>query len=218
MEKKAIIFDFDNTIVNSLDYWYKLMFEETFKHYNVPYDPKLREMKKGETNEELAELFIKLTNLKVSPQDVLNFWNINMEYYYTQKIKAIKGVQKFLYGLNKKGYTLVLASATQEKLLKKALKHFDIDIFNYIFTEPATNLGKDEPEFFENILKTLKLKSKDVLLFEDSVHSIKSAISLGIDSCFLLHKYNKEHKSDLEPITKLIITDYKSKSLKSLGL
>ena len=38
MTKKAIIFDFDNTLVNSLKYWYYEMNKTTFKIYGKKID------------------------------------------------------------------------------------------------------------------------------------------------------------------------------------
>lgn len=216
MDKKVIIFDFDNTIVNSLDYWYRVMEKDVFKTYGVKPDPRMQESRKLTSNKEKAEMFIKLTNLDVKPKEILDYWDANIHFYYIHKIKTIKGVNKFIYNLNKNAYTLVLASATHENLLRAVLPHFDLNMFNHIFTVHNTGYKKSDPNFFKHILKTLKVAEKEVLLIEDSVSSIKTATSLGIETISVIHKYNKDYIEELKPISKAVIKDYTDKQIKQL--
>lgn len=89
-------------------------------------------------------------------------------------------------------------------------------MFNHIFTVHNTGYKKSDPNFFKHILKTLKVTEKEVLLIEDSVSSIKTATSLGIETISVIHKYNKDYIEELKPISKAVIKDYTDKQIKQL--
>lgn len=216
MDKKIVIFDFDNTIVNSLDYWHKVIDKEAFIAFGQkPY----RDMKKfrgGVGNKEIALSFIKITGLDITPADVFDKWCELMEKYYLNKVKFIGGAKDYILKLKNEGKILILASATEEKLLRKILKAYDLDVFEEIFTETSVGCPKHNPTFYKTLLKKLKAKPDEIMLFEDSYVSIKSATSLGITSCALINRLNKKNKPKYKEMCKLVIKNYKSKNLTSL--
>ena len=210
MDKKIYIFDFDNTIVDSLKLWYDVFDKQTFLNFGVKPNKEFKVLRPGKSNDEIANIFIELTGLNIKSSDVIGFWNKSMEYYYLNKIKLIAGVKEFLLKLKKNGVKLVLASATDEDILKTALKHYDLEIFDDIFTEANIGYAKHDKMFFETCLNKIGANPEDVILFEDSFVSVKSANSLGIDCVAVLHKYNKSHKKEFNDMCKLIIKDYKN--------
>ncbi|MBQ7327703.1 MAG: HAD-IA family hydrolase [Clostridia bacterium] len=218
--KKYILFDFDNTLVDSLTLWYKVMHKEAFKYWNVKFVKDILTLRKGLSNHEIAQLFIDLTKLQdVQAQEVVDFWNNRMEYYYTHKIKLIKGVRELLNNLKAKGYSLVLVSATSKYLLEIALKHYGLDMhFDHIYTEESLAQPKRSVQFYEECLKQLKCQASDIFLFEDSFASLTSAHSLNIESCGIVHKYNKKNADKIKSITTLTIKDYTDKKLANLNL
>ena len=218
--KKYVLFDFDNTLVDSLTIWYKVMHKEAFKFWNVKFVKDIRTLRKGLSNHEIAQLFIDLTKLQdVKAQEVVDFWNDRMEYYYTHKIKLIKGIREFLNNLKAKGYSLVLVSATSKYLLEIALKHYGLDMhFDFIYTEESLSQPKRSVMFYEECLKQLNCKAEDIFLFEDSFASLTSAHQLNIDACGILHKYNKNNAEKIKAITHLTVKNYTDKNLKKLNL
>ena len=218
MAKQVVMFDFDNTIVDSLSSWYEMMTKTMFKRYNSKPSKELKDSFGVLSNKEQAELFIKLTNVNKTPQEIINEWNEIMKYNYLNNIKLIKGAKEFLYKLKSQGKKLILASATDEPLLKIVLKHFDIDIFDSIFTEGNLNLPKHDPIFFKCILKKLNTSPDNVFFFEDSFASTKSATSIGIECCSLIHEFNCKHKEEFKNICNAVIKNYNNKFIKSLKL
>ena len=87
MSKNTIIFDFDNTLVNSLKYWFYEMNKTTFKIYGLKPDKRIVELRRGKNNQEIAEIFLQLTNLKISTDEIFNCWHDLMFKCYTTKIK-----------------------------------------------------------------------------------------------------------------------------------
>lgn len=216
MDKKIVIFDFDNTIVNSLDYWHKVIDKETFLAFGKKPYKDMKKFRGGVGNKEIALSFIKITGLDISVEDVYDKWCELMEKYYLNKIKFVKGAKDYILQLQKEGKKLILASATEEKLLRKLLKAYNLDVFKDIFTETSVGCPKYDPKHFKTILKKLKAKPEDVMIFEDSFVSIKSATSLGIEAVALINHLNKFRKEEYKKMSRLVIKNYKDKRLENL--
>lgn len=217
MKQKIVMFDFDNTLVDSLKYWYDIQNKKMFILYGLKVDKLYPKKRRGLTNLENAKLFIRETGIDKTPQEIKEEWHEQMKVCYTQKIKMIKGAKEFLLKLKSEKKKLVLASATDLSLLKIALKHFEIlDLFDEIFTEQNVRRGKRDKEFFEIVLNKLEAKPKDVFFFEDSVESLKNAIETKIPCCGLIHKFNKDRIKELDILK---IKNYKNieKKLKTLN-
>ena len=218
MTKKAIIFDFDNTLVNSLKYWYFEMNKTTFKLYGKAPNKEFVKLRQGKCNKEIAEIFLQLTGLKISTDEVFAQWNKLMYNNYTSKIKLIRGAKEFLLSQKEQGKKIILATATNIELVKKVLPHFELDIFDEIHSENTLKVGKNNPDFFKLLLDNLKLKSEDVFLFEDSFESIMNARKYGIECCALIHNFNKKHYYELKDNCRLVIKNYKDKRLSNLDI
>ena len=220
MTKEFVIFDFDNTIVNSLDYWYKVMDKESFKYWGSKILKDFKTKRRGLGNREIAELFLELTNIKdIDVEDVMSYWYERMTMYYTKRVKLIKGVVNYIKHLKDSGYKIILSSATNADLLTVVVKHLGLDkYFDSIYTEQILGVSKKYPEYYSLLLQKLNTTPDKVFVFEDSVASITSANNLNIDTCAVYSKYNKNRLDRLESMSKMIIKNYTDVRLKELGL
>ena len=217
---KYIMFDFDNTLVDSLKFWYDSIDRKAFKFFGLKQNKEFSVARRGLTNREICECFVKYSgsdNLKVN--DVIKFWHEKMIFNYQNKIKMIKGAKELLEQLSKMGYKLVLASATPMKVLEVAVSHFDLKkYFVKIYTEESLKAPKREPLFYENLVKDLNILTSELFVFEDAFVSLRSAGSLGIKSCSLIHKFNKNRLKELGENNLMIIKNYKDRRLKNLPI
>lgn len=208
MKQNIVMFDFDNTLVDSLKYWYYIQNKKMFVLHNRKIDKAFPQKRSGLKNSETAELFIKITGIDKTPLEVQQEWCKEMEFYYKNKVKMLKGAKDYLLKLKSEGKRLVLASASDLSILKIALKHFGLThIFDEIFTEQSIGKAKKETEFFEYCIKALGCLKEDVFFFEDSVSSLESALSIGIRCCGVVHKLNKQRIKKLNILT---IKNYKN--------
>ena len=73
--KKAIIFDFDNTIVSSIKYWKRVIDKETAKKYKVKVDPNFAVIRHGYSNIDTAKLFLDMhKGLSTNYKEIVDFW------------------------------------------------------------------------------------------------------------------------------------------------
>ena len=58
MKQKIVMFDFDNTLVDSLKYWYYVQNKKMFKFYGKKVDRNFSKKRRGSTNLDAAKLFV----------------------------------------------------------------------------------------------------------------------------------------------------------------
>ena len=198
MDKKVVFFDFDNTLVDSLKYWYKILNKDMFIEFNKKIDKYFPQKRKGLSNLEIAQVFVDVTGVDCTADEINQEVSRRMAKYYQNNIKMLSGAKEFLVKLKKEGKVLALVTATDLALIEIALVHFQIkDLFDWIFTEDVIQKRKRDTEFLKKCLRKAKCKAEDVLFIEDSVGSLKCALELGIESIGVEHKYNKQKISKL---------------------
>ena len=214
MKYKYIMFDFDNTTVDSLDYWHYVQFNEAFRHYGMKPNKSVKNLMMNLDNDAKAQKFIDVTGLNAEVKDVRGFWDKRMEYYYCNKIKMLAGVKEFLTYLKGKGYKILLVTASELDVIKVAIKHFGLDAFyDGIVTETEIGYPKSDVRFFKTLVKKLKVDANDLFFFEDFAKSVKNATETGIDCIWVMHKLNKHHKTEMKTRTKAVIKNFKSKKI-----
>ena len=215
--KKYVVFDFDDTLVKSLDYWYKTMDKLGFKDYGFKPVKGFDKLRKGKGNKEIAQAFLNVTKLNISPEEVQQNWAKHMQYFYSKKIKMLAGAYDYLLYLKNKGYKICIASATNIDLLKTAFQIFNIsNLIDYVYSENSLGYAKHHSQFFTLLLEKLNCKPQDILFFEDSYVSLSNATKCGIDSVCIKTHYNKKYYDELKSKCKLVIKNYKNKQIYSL--
>ena len=120
-----------------------------------------------------------------------------------------------------------VAENTNKKNVKSNINFIDnkkviIDgcksVIDYDENFVTLNLGKNDVKFFESILKDLNATCDNVILFEDSLTSIKNARKNNIECVAVIHNLNRHNKKGLNENSTLVIKNYKNKKLKSLNL
>lgn len=206
---KLIIFDFDNTLVDSLDYWYEIMDQKSFIKFQSKPVKEFHQLRKGLGNEEIAQRFIDCIDGKTTIQKVFTFWKKEMQYNYENKIKIIPGCKEFVEQLHKLNYKLILATDTDFDLVKVALKHFDLEkYFDAIYTEGIVGFSKSNPKLLMACMNHFMVSADETFMFEDSFASLKTANSIGIKTCAVINKYNQEHFDAIEQMSVSTIKDY----------
>jgi beta-phosphoglucomutase-like phosphatase (HAD superfamily) len=131
------MFDFDNTLVDSLKFWYDSIDRKAFKFFGLKQNKEFSVARRGLTNREICECFVKHSgsdNLKVN--DVIKFWHEKMIFNYQNKIK-MRTIKKTPL-VNKK------------RAIEIAMNH------NIVSREIAEKYTDSE---LKEILKVLKLKA-----------------------------------------------------------
>lgn len=175
---KYIIFDFDGTIADTLPYSFKKFLEiaKTLQLNDLSERQIITEIR-SKSYQELLRGSFKRAWLKL-PYVVNMIKNMQMELEKEmENIKFFPGVKKFLFGLKKKGYKLVIISSNRIENINKFIKFNKIEVFDFVHGK--TDLfGK--AGYLEKFLTDFKLNKSEVIYIGDEIRDVEACHKVGI--------------------------------------
>lgn len=194
--KKALIFDLDGTLLDSMSAWDEVGLDYLNRKGIDHASSNLLELFRSMSVAEAAEYFITELGIKLSLQQICDEINEMIEEQYKFMIQPKEGVLEFLS--QNKDRKMCIATATDRHLVEAALKRLGIDqYFEFILTSPEMGCGKDQPDIFIKAAERLCLEADDCIVFEDALHAIKSAKLAGFHTVGV---YEKCFESEQEAI------------------
>ena len=168
---KAIIFDMDGTLIESMYIW-RGVFREFIRKYSL----KVPEMLKGIPEFTLGRAADHLMEqLPGWSRDdiVLEMMElINLHYATDVPVKA--DAPELVRRLKEKGYTLAIATATPLRYAMTAIRRLGYEeMFDLIVSTEEIGMGKDKAECFVRIADMLGCKIEECVMFEDALYAIK---------------------------------------------
>ncbi len=173
------IFDLDGTILDSMFIWTDIGFQFLKnKNFTPP---------KGAEEEfitmslvQAAEYYIEHYDKTATIQGIVEDINLLVHDFYFYEVVAKPHVKEFLELLKSRGVKMCIATATDEHLVREALKRNGfLHYFSKIFTCTNVGAGKDTPVIYNKALEHLKTDKTTTFVFEDALYAIKTAHNAG---------------------------------------
>ncbi|RFT23634.1 HAD family hydrolase [Bifidobacteriaceae bacterium GH022] len=180
----AAIFDFDGTLLDSLDVWDKID-EESFAKRGIKVPSDFADSTATMTPRQVADYVIERFGFTDSPEDLMKEWQDMAFNAYAKHLPLRKGAKNYVDYLHKTGAKLVLITTLSKSLCVAALKRTDLyDYFDLmIFGEDLESNAKNSPKTYVDLAKRIGVKASDCTVFEDSDSALKSACLAGMKTC-----------------------------------
>ncbi|WIF95169.1 HAD family hydrolase [Caminicella sporogenes] len=205
---KAVIFDLDGTIIDSMWIWEKLDREFLQKRgIDVPKD--LNKDIEGMSFTETVVYFKNRFKLNEDVEDIKSEF-IRMAYdYYKNKIELKEGVREFIEFLKAKNIKLGIGTSNLKELVVEVLKRHDIiDYFDTIRTSCEVKRGKPFPDIFLKVAQDLKVEPKDCLVFEDTYAGVLAAKRAGMKVIAVSDELSLPNKEEICQIADKYVENY----------
>lgn len=180
IELKAIIFDMDGVVTDTMPFHYKA-WKYVFGLHGIhlsKQDIYEREGQKG--IDSLDEIFAKYkkTFNKLIGQNLLK----SKETYFKKifKLRYISGSRSLLKQCVTKKFKLALVTGTSRDEVIRLLPKKIFNLFDVTVCGSDVRIGKPHPEPYLKALKGLSLKAKDCVVIENAPYGIRSAKAAGI--------------------------------------
>jgi len=186
---KAFIFDLDGTLLDSMGAWETNGSDYLSSQGISSFPENFREILKPMTLSEAAAYFISDFGLAKTPEQIVREMNAQIEKKYREEFQPKPGVRDFLE--RHQGRKMCIATATDRPLVELVLERLALrKYFDFIVTSAEVGNSKRHPDIFWEAIRRLQVKLEETVLFEDALHAIRTAKSIGLytvgvqEACF----------------------------------
>lgn len=207
-DRKAVLFDLDGTLVDSMWVWRNIDIDFLSAiGQELPAD--LQKCIEGMSFTETAEYFKKRFSIDDDVEDIKKKWNQMAYDKYTSEVKLKKGAKEFLARLKSDGIRIGIASSNSVTLIEGALKTEGVlEYFDAITTGCEAGAGKPAPDIYLLAAKKVGIAPSECLVFEDIPMGIMAGNSAGMTTVAVEDDYSHGMRKEKERLAKYFIEDY----------
>lgn len=205
---KAVIFDLDGTIVDSMWIWKEIDIQYLAKR-GIQLPDGLQKAIEGMSFTETANYFKETFNLDDTIEEIKAEWNSMAYDYYSSRIDLKDGVEKFIELAKAKGLKLGVGTSNSRELASEVLKRHNIyNCFDTIRTSCEVEKGKPYPDVFLKVAEDLKVKPEECIVFEDTYAGVLAAKRAGMRVIAISDDLSLEYKEEICGLAETYIENY----------
>lgn len=177
-EAKALIFDCDGTLVDSMPLHMK-SWEYAIKKFNIKFDYDFFFSKKGMKESDILEILCKEKNIQLNAETVLSA----KHNYFLKNIHNVKPIEEVVEIVHryKNIFPMAVVSGGTRKLVFEELKVIGLgQYFDVILTADENIKPKPAPDLFLEAARKINTPPKYCQVFEDGDLGIQAALSANM--------------------------------------
>ena len=183
---KAVIFDIDGTLVDSVDL-HARAWQEAFAHFGHQVEFSAVRSQIGKGGDQLMPVFLDPDLLREGGEEISTFRSELFKRDYLPRARAFPGVRSLFQCIKEAGQTVVLASSGKEEI-DHHVKAAEIgDLVDAVTTADDAECSKPEPDIFAAALERIApLNADQALVVGDSPFDAEAAAKIGLSTTGLL--------------------------------
>lgn len=206
---KAVIFDADGTLVNSMPMWNRITYDYAdFKGIYAP--PGLSKIMNEMCLEQCAAYYKEKLGAEGTVEEICaEIVGMAAEKYRTA-VPEIEGAAAFLQALRARGIRTALATASDLATLTPALERLGL-LSNLDVLESCTTIGKSKeyPDIYLKCAAALDAEPAECVVFEDALYAVRTAKNAGFSVVGLLTgDLTEAEKQDFTALCRRCIPNY----------
>ena len=193
MPVKAILFDLDGVIVDTLHFHF-LAWQEMFRRWGGEVKELTVLLHEGRSSREILPLLIEEAGIEIPEDQRHDFIETKRAYYRSiVDVQFYPEAKETLQKLHKEGYKLALVTACAKKNMNHALSENELKLFDVIVTGDDIPRAKPHPDPYDIAQKKLGLKKDECLVVENAPLGIESGKNAGIKVAAIATTLPKEY-------------------------
>ncbi|HOV13929.1 MAG TPA: beta-phosphoglucomutase family hydrolase [Spirochaetota bacterium] len=171
----AVIFDFDGTLVDSEENYYKAD-KILLSQYDIHFTEDMKKKYIGTGNLEMMKQIKEAYSIKDSVETLLEKKNSIYLDIARKDTKIFPEMKKLIEILKKNDYPIAIASGSSPIILKELLSKLSLTkYFDVVVSAEDVKKGKPAPDIFLEAAKRLEVNPENCLVLEDSVYGVEAA-------------------------------------------
>lgn len=205
---KAVIFDLDGTLVDSMWMWKKIDIEY-LGGFGIQVPDGLQQEIEGFSFSETAAYFKERFQIPDSIDQIKLQWNQMAKKKYETEVPLKSGAKAFLECCKDRGIKLGIATSNSKELVGAAVKALGVEeYFSCIMTACEVNKGKPAPDIYLAVADRLSTAPENCLVFEDILPGILSGKNAGMRVCAVEDVYSAHQREEKKKTADYYIEDY----------
>jgi HAD superfamily hydrolase (TIGR01509 family) len=178
---KAVIFDLDGTLVDSMGIWEDV--DRKFlgsRGLEVPIGL-FDSIPQGNSYSGMASYFKERFSLPESIEEIMQEWTDTVFDFYCCSIPLKEGARDLLDFLRMRNIPMAIGTSNSLELAEAVLKQHDvISHFSYIQTGCSDIKGKPFPDIYLEASKGLQIEPAEIIVIEDTIAGIRAGNNAGM--------------------------------------
>jgi len=177
---KAILFDMDGVIVDSLHYHY-LAWDKMFREHGGRVEEHTVLLHEGRNSREILPILMEETKVQIPESQWDEFIERKREYYRSiVELKYFPNVFETIQELKSRGLKTALVTASARKNMEKAIPEDKRQLFDVILTAENFRKAKPNPDPYLEAQKRLGVSVNECVVVENAPLGIESAKNAGM--------------------------------------
>ena len=208
---KAVIFDLDGSLVDSMWIWKDIDIAYLGK-FGIALPKDLQRNIEGMSFSETAVYFKSHFPIPDSIEEMKEDWNRMAWDKYLHEVPLKEGVHAFLEGCKERGILLGIATSNSRQLVENIAEvHGLHNFFQCIMTGCEVDRGKPAPDIYLKVAGALGVEPSECLVFEDIIPGIQAGKSAGMHVCAVEDVYSADTRE-----AKIKMADYYIETFRGL--
>lgn len=205
---KAVIFDLDGSLVDSMWMW-RAIDIEYLGRFGIPLPEDLQSRIEGMSFSETAAYFKEHFPIPDSIEQIKEDWNRMAWDKYANEVPLKPGIPEFLEGCRKEGIKLGIATSNSRQLVENIAEVHNLrDYFSCIMTGCDVAHGKPSPDIYLAVAGSLNCPPSQCLVFEDIIPGIQAGKAAGMRVCAVEDAYSVNDREQKKALADYYISDY----------
>ena len=207
---KAVIFDLDGTLVDSMWVWDKIDIDY-LKDLGFDKPINLKDEISHLSFQQVAHYFKNTFNIQNSVDEIMHTWHTMAYAHYENNVKLKPGAKNFLLTLKHAGIRIGLATSNSVPLLEVCLKNNGVyHLFDSITTTNEVARGKNYPDVYLLSAKKLGVNPENCLVFEDILPAVMGAKAAGMNVVAVYDEASAYEKNSIKKVCTKYIETYEN--------